>query len=370
MTLLILIGLFITFGLLIITLTVLANLPFFPRLRPAAPSNDNPFISVLIPARNEAAVIGRTVRALLKQTYPNFEVIVLNDNSTDGTAAEALKAAGQDGRLRVIEGRPLPSGWLGKNWACHQLAQEAKGDYLVFTDADVLWQPEALAALLHLAQKESSDLLTVWPTQQTETWAERLVVPLIALVVLGYLPVVLVHHAPWPAFAAANGQCLLFRRQAYQRTGGHAAVRHQIVEDVALARRVKAYGLRLRMAAGANLISCRMYTNWPEVRDGFAKNILSGHGQSVPFLIASTIFHWLLFIFPWLWLLATGELWPFVLVIAGIGLRAITAYATRQRMRDALLMPLSVILMTIIAGRSLWWHWQGQTQWKGRVAPV
>lgn len=368
--LLFLIGLFITLSLIIITLTVSANVSYFPRLRPAAQSDDNPIISVLIPARNEASVIGQTVQALLKQTYPNYEVIVLDDNSTDETSTEVLNAADQDDRLRLIDGLPLPGGWLGKNWACHQLAKEAQGDYLLFSDADVLWQPEALAALVHLAQTESSDLVTVWPSQQTITWTERLVVPLIALAIFGYLPVIAVHRTPWPAFAAANGQCLLFRRLAYQQIGGHAAVSEQIIEDVALARRVKATRLRLRMADGANLVNCRMYTNWPEVRDGFAKNILSGHGQSVPFLIVSTIFHWLVFIFPWLWLLVIGGLWPLLLVITGIGIRAITAYATGQRMRDALLLPVSVILMTIIAGQSIWWHWRGQVQWKGRVAPV
>ena len=363
-------GFLVALGLLVLWITILANLPFFPRLKTGAGGARSPHVSVLIPARNEAGVIGETVQSLLDQSYANFELLLLDDNSTDGTAAAALAAAGQERRLRVLGGRPLPKGWLGKNWACHQLAQAASGDYLLFADADVIWAPDALAALMDEAVKEESDLQTVWPTQITKSWAERLTVPLISLVVLGYLPVLLVHYTPFKLFAAANGQCMLFRREAYQRSGGHEAVRSEIVEDVVLARRVKAGGQRLRMADGGGLIACRMYSSWPEVRDGFAKNILAGHGQSVLFLLASTLFHWSLFLFPWLWLLAGGGTWALILGTTGIGARAITAWATGQRARDALLMPLSVILMTLIAGRSIWWHIKGQTAWKGRVISV
>ncbi len=363
-------GLLTALGLVVVWVTILANLPFFPRLKRGSESTETPSVSVLIPARNEAGVIGATVQSLLGQSYENFELLLLDDNSTDGTALAALEAAEQDKRLGVLEGRPLPKGWLGKNWACHQLAQAASGEYLLFTDADVIWAPDALTALMAEALNEESDLQTVWPTQITESWAERLTVPLISLVVLGYLPILLVHYTPFRIFAAANGQCMLFRRGAYQRSGGHEVVRGEIVEDVALARRVKAGGQRLRMADGSGLIACRMYSNWPEVRDGFAKNILAGHGQNVPFLLASTLFHWSLFLFPWLWLLAGGGIWALILGMAGIGARAVTAWATRQRARDALLMPLSAILMTLIAGRSIWWHLGGRTEWKGRVVSV
>jgi chlorobactene glucosyltransferase len=352
------------------TLIMLTNLPFFPRLQQRSGSESAPLVSVLIPARNEAQVIGQTIQSILAQSYTNFELLILNDNSTDDTAREVLAAGAEDDRVQLLDGRALPTGWLGKNWACHQLAQTAKGEYFLFIDADVTLQPAALAALVQHAEEKSSDLLTIWPTQKTESWAERLVVPLIALVVLGYLPVLLVHHTPWPVFAAANGQCLLFHKRAYQRIGGHGVVRDQIVEDVALSRLVKASGLRLRMADGAGLVSCRMYSNWSEVRDGFAKNILSGHGQRTLFLLASTLFHWMIFIFPWVWLIMGGGLWPLLLVLAGIGIRTVTAYVSGQRVRDALLMPVSVFLMTIIAARSILWHWQGRTEWKGRVAAI
>lgn len=361
---------FVAFALFIIGLTTLANILMFPRLgRPLHPVPETePSISFLIPARNEAAVIGSTVAALLAQEYPNFEIVLLDDGSTDGTTELALAAGEGNSRLRVLPGRTLPSGWLGKNWACQQLSEAATGDLLIFTDADVRWESRAAVALVGELSFGEADMLTIWPTQETITWAERLVVPQMALAIIGYLPILAVHAFPWPIFAAANGQCLAFRREAYNRIGGHAAVAGEVVEDVIFARRLKAMGLRLRMADGQGLIHCRMYNGWPSVRDGFAKNILAGHGGSVAILLASTIFHWLVYVLPWvLWLFD----WRFlILAIVSVLIRAVTASFTRQRVSDALLMPVSVILMTLIAGRSILWHYRGGPHWKGRVARV
>jgi chlorobactene glucosyltransferase len=366
----------VTLILIGIAAIAVVNSLFFPRLGKAARPTDRPKISVLIPARNEAAVIGRTVRGLLAQSYQNFEIIVLDDQSTDDTADIVRNLAEQSPRLRLMKGQPLPAGWLGKNWACQQLAEAATGEWLIFSDADVTWTPDALSALIAEMTQTQADLLTVWPTQRTESWGERLTVPLMALVVLGYLPLPLVHHTPWAAFAAANGQCMAFRRRAYDTVGGHRAVRGEVLEDVILARRLKAEGLQLRMADGANRVNCRMYPDWPAVRDGYAKNILAGYGGRVSFLLLATLFHWLLFLLPWLWLtfgwllpdLPGWPLWPLLLVGLGIGIRSLTAAVTRQRMLDALLMPASVLLMTRIAFQAIWWQWRyGGPLWKGRV---
>jgi chlorobactene glucosyltransferase len=369
--------------LVVFTLTAIINTFFFPRLghppsavsrQPSAVNNLPSPISILIPARNESAVIAQTVRALLAQDDGRFELLILDDGSTDGTGALALQAAQGDPRVRVLAGQPLPPGWLGKNWACHQLAQAANSDFLLFTDADVQWQPGALAALRQLQAQLNADLLTVWPTQRTQTWGERLVVPLMALTIIAYLPILAVHHLPWRVFSAAMGQCLLFRREAYARVGGHAAVRASIVEDVALAARVKGAGLRLRMADGHGLITCRMYRGWDEVRNGFAKNLLAGHGNRPALLLLSAAFHWLVFVFPWAWLLValvvgplSAVVLPLALVVLGVGVRALSAAVTGQRVRDALFMPASVALMTVIAAQSLRWHFTGGPRWKGRV---
>jgi chlorobactene glucosyltransferase len=368
-------ALFVTVTLIGMALIAAISTLTFPRLGQTSATEQHPRVSILIPARNEASVVGNTICRLLAQTYPHFDILLLDDNSTDNTAALARAAAGNDPHLKILSGDPLPPGWLGKNWACHQLAQAASGDILIFTDADVIWSPQALAALVAQIEHSGADLLTVWPTQITLTWSERLVVPLMALVILGYLPLPLVNYTRWPAFAAANGQLLAFRRKAYAAVGGHEAVRGEIVEDIVLARRVKRHGLRLWMADGAGVISCRMYQNWPEVRDGYAKNIIAGYGNSVVWLAVVTVFHWLIFLFPWLWLAFGGwgdspgwPLWPLLLVGLGIGVRMLTAAATRQRLGDALLLPVSTLLMTRIAAQAVWWRWRyGGPRWKGRT---
>ena len=259
-------------------------------LRLQAPVNDSagdaaPCVSVLVPARNEAAVIGESVQFLSAQEYPQREIIVLDDNSEDGTGRIAQQAAGD---VRVLSGSPLPAGWMGKNWACEQLARHAQGDILLFTDADVRWQPGALAAVVEMLERTEADLLTVWPTQITVSWGERLTVPLMAMTVFAYLPVQLAHDFYHPLAAAANGQCMVFRRAAYAAAGGHAAVRGEIVEDVRLAQRIKAAGLKLRMADGAGLVTCRMYGGSKASLDGLAKNMLAGHGNHRLLLVLST----------------------------------------------------------------------------------
>jgi chlorobactene glucosyltransferase len=362
-------------ALIVMALISVVNTLTFPRLRQAKPAR-TPFVSLLIPARDEADVIGGSVSRLLNQDYPRFEAIVLDDGSTDGTREQACQAAASDSRFRVIRGEPLPDGWLGKNWACHQLAGQAKGEILIFTDADVRWDPEVLSAAIHLMDKTRADTFTVLPTQETRTWGERLVVPMMMFVIMGYLPELCVRYIPWPVFAAANGQCLAFRRDAYQHIGGHAAVRANVVEDVGLAWETKRKGLRLVMSLGNRLISTRMYHSWLEVRDGFAKNILAGHGGRPGFLLLSAFFHWLLFLLPWAWLtvgwgvnLGSGWPWfPLALIGLGVGVRTLSAAATHQRVGDAPLLPVSTVLMTLIAGRSLWWHFRyGGPQWKGRL---
>jgi chlorobactene glucosyltransferase len=374
-----------TLALAVIAAITTLNVFTFPRLDrtapelPVAEGTAPPLVSVLIPARNEAAGIAESVRQHVSQDYPNFEVIILDDNSTDGTAAIAQAAAraarARATRVRMVQGSPLPEGWSGKNWACHQLAEAATGEILVFTDADVIWTPNALTRLVAEMAYQRSDLQTVWPTQITESWTERLVVPLMAFVIVGYLPLLAVHHIPLPVFAAAMGQCLAFRREAYAATGGHAALRDEIIEDVVFAKRIKRAGLRLRVADGGGVIRCRMYRNWWEVRNGFGKNILAGHGDSIPFLLLSWAFHWLLWLAPWLWLAAGvlvatpgWPLWPLLLIVLGVGIRALTAAFSLQRVQDAIWMPVSTLLMAVIAGQSIWWRLRyGGPRWRGRT---
>lgn len=370
--------LFVTAVLAVLLAITAVNVWSFPRLHlepPPPADNKLPRVSLLIPARNEEAVIASTLENALAQDYPEMEILVLDDRSEDRTADAVAALARQTDRVRLLCGQDLPSGWTGKNWACKQLADAAHGDLLIFTDADVRWHAGALASVVAAQAALDADLLTIWPTQITHTWGERLTVPLMAMVVLAYLPVKLAHDFYHPLTAAANGQCMTFRRAAYDTVGGHAAVRNAIVEDMQLARRIKAAGLHLRMADGAGLLSCRMYRDGRAAIDGYTKNILAGHGNRVSLLALSTLFHWTVFLFPWVWFAAGSSwtlpgwpIWPLGLVAAGITVRTVTAQSTHQRTEDALLTPVSVMLFTWIAARAIHWRMRyGGVLWKGRV---
>lgn len=361
-------------------LTALLNAWMLPRLQVSTHRAGNQAarmaLSVLIPARNEVDNIGPAIYSLLRQEDVILELLVLDDQSDDGTAATARAAAAGDTRVRVLTGAPLPPGWIGKPWACQQLGDAARFDLLLFTDADVIWEPGALAALVAEASAQRADLLTAWPTQITIGWVERLTVPLMAMTVLGYLPIWFVNQTTLPYTGIAIGQCLLFRRTAYEVIGRHAAVSAEIVDDMALAQAIKRQGLRLHMMDANGLIRCRMYKRQRAAFYGYAKNILAGHGGSTIGLVASAFFHWLVFVMPWLWLTLgwfAKEMfgWPWIPLLftaVGVAIRSITAASTGQRISDALLLPFSVIMMTGIAAQSLWWQWRyGGPQWKGRV---
>lgn len=292
----------VTGFLLLVSMNVVLNWWLFvaPRARRYdAPGTLAPFVSVLVPARNEARRIIPCLCSLLAQDYPNYEVLVLNDHSEDDTASVVLNEGFSRDKgysRRLFEGKPLPPGWTGKGWACHQLAAEARGDYLLFTDADTAHEPTALGAFLGHALDTKAALLSAWPQQVTGSWSEHAVIPLVYMLLLGALPhYVLRRLQRHPEYArssspaslrtlgAANGQYMLFRRDAYETIGGHAAVRDHLVEDVALGRLVAertAEGMRLINCDGSKLVRCRMYTSFAEVWEGFTKNLRAAFAES------------------------------------------------------------------------------------------
>jgi chlorobactene glucosyltransferase len=239
-------------------------------VREAGPSG--PIVSVLVPARNEAQSIERCVRSLLAQRYPSFEVLVLNDRSTDQTGDILSGLAAGDARLRVLEGRPLPGGWVGKCWALHQAAAQARGEWLLCVDADTTHHPAALASALTFAEQHGADLLSLGPRQELGTFWERALLPAIFGIILTAGGSLLEVNDPRRPLAKANGQFMLFRAEAYRGIGGHESVKDEIVEDFALARRVKGTGHRLLLADGRELVSTRMYRSLGEIWEGFSKN--------------------------------------------------------------------------------------------------
>jgi chlorobactene glucosyltransferase len=377
-------------GLLALNLRTLPTLPQDEDTPPPTPRPQSPppLVSILVPARNEAANIEACVRSLLAQDVPAFELLVLDDQSEDGTGAILARLAAEDGRLRVLSGGPLLPGWLGKANACRQLAEAARGDWLLFTDADTVHQPPALRRALALAAGRDVGLLSMFPRQITGTWGERLIIPLMHLAVYGLLPLPAMHRLRSPAFAAANGQYMLFRRAAYDAAGGHAAVRAQVLEDVALARAVKRAGHRIELADGGDLVRTRMYRGAAEVWAGFSKNFFAFFNYSLPFLGLALLGYAALYVAPPLWLLAgaaraaiMGEVptgpdgWAWVglpLAQYGVGvlMRLLLAARFHFRAADALLHPLSVALQIAIGLNSARLARRGGAAWKGRTLGV
>lgn len=343
------------------------NAVTFPRLGGAglaAPSSvtsrDGPTVSLLVPARNEAATLPRTLPQLLAQGAD--EVIVLDDASEDGTAELLRAAAERHTTLRVVRGAALPGGWNGKNWACHQLAQVARGDVWVFTDADVDWRPGALAALMAMWRRDRPGLATVWPRQRTVSWAERIAVPQIDMILLGSLPYPLVRRTPFASLAAANGQLMAWSPAAYRASGGHATVRGEVLEDVRLAQRAKASGVRLALALGGDLVEARMYASAPDVVAGFSKNVLAAAG-SVPVLVILTAVNVTAYLAAWPLALLDGR-WALV-AVGGVTLRALVSAITRRPVWEAALQPAAPLALLAVVARSL--RRGGAYVWKGRT---
>ncbi|MBD3165403.1 glycosyltransferase [bacterium] len=339
-----------------------------PFLHHARAPRRKPSVSVLVPARNEEQNILGCLQSLRQQEWPFLEILVLDDRSSDRTASIVRDIARQDRRVRLIAGKPLPDGWTGKNHACYQLAGEARGDLLIFTDADVRHAPTAVKRTVGWMERHQLDMASVFPQQITKTAAEKLVVSTVDLLLYALLPLWLTLKTPFVTMAAANGQWIAFRREAYQQVGGHAAVRDRVVEDVELSRLMKRHGRRILTGAGTGEVFTRMYRGAREVRAGYRKNLFGLFGKSVPAHLAATLF------------LLTGGVLPVVLLffkrirLVGMGMYVGTMlmryvqgrYLAYPKLTPLFLHPLAVLSTLLIGWESFRGSRRGDIQWKGR----
>jgi glycosyltransferase involved in cell wall biosynthesis len=315
-------------------------------------------VSLLVPARDEADNLPATLPGLAAQGVG--EVLVLDDHSSDGTAAVA---AGVDG-VKVLTGAPLPPGWLGKAWALHQLAEAARGDWLVFTDADVSWEPGAVAAFLEEVVRQDSLVGSVFPTQDTRSWGERLTVPVIDEVLLSGLPYPILHADVSPYAVSANGQAIAVHRSVYEAIGGWHAVRGRIVEDVAFGRLARRAGNEVALALGNGRVHTRMYRGYREAVDGFGKNLLTAHARSRTLLLADVVWHALAYTAPAV-LAPRHPAWRLPLAL-GVAQRAVVGVTTRRHPAEALLAPLLPLAGLPVALRAM----RRRQTWKGRTLHV
>jgi len=257
------------------------NLIHLVRVEPVRGSLPNsPFISVCVPARNEERGIRACLTSLLNQNYPNFEVIAVNDHSTDVTGGIIQSLASEFSNLRAIEGQTLPSGWLGKPFALHQAVQQAKGDYLIFTDADPVFQPCALTTAVHAMTTRDLDMLTLMPGTEFGSFWERAVQP----VIFGFIAALSRFkkiNSPEQTTAMGFGAFIMVKKDVYERIGGHEGVKHEVLEDVMLAKRAKRAGCKLLAADAKSIFCIRMYHSLKEIWTGWRKNIFMAMKKSI-----------------------------------------------------------------------------------------
>jgi glycosyltransferase involved in cell wall biosynthesis len=328
------------------------NLALIPRLRRDAPPAREPLISVVIPARDEACIIERTVRAFLAQTYRNLEIVVVNDRSTDGTG-EIVRGV-EDERLIIIDGEEPPAGWLGKPWALHQGSRRARGELLLFADADVVYAPDAILAAVVLMERRQPALLTLLPHFEMHGFGENASMPMLTMTCFAFMPLWISNRTRFAVLAIGSGTGNLVVRAAYEAGGGHEALKDSVVDDVALARLMRRGGGATEVVRADDLVSLRMYHGLGEVIEGFTKNAFAVFGRNylVAALIAvgSIVFH----ILPYPLALA-GDRVSIATVIVISATRLILFRSLRYRLDNALLLhPVMCAIWLWIFLRSTW----------------
>jgi len=261
-----------------------------------------PLISVLVPARNEEENIRACLDSLQQQDYPNFEILVLDDNSTDSTAAIVNEMASRDNHIDLHFGEPLPDDWSGKCFACHQLAKKAKGDWLLFVDADTTHAPHMLRSVLALAMELKTSLLSGFPRQLADSFPEKVIMPVFYFILLGWLPLWWLHRSKTPKPSMAIGQFFFFSKDEYWRIGGHEAVKSRIVEDVWMGIEVSRKGGRHMAADLSSVTFCRMYRGIGSMWRGLGKSIYSIVAMAPLGIAALVAMVYFLYMAPFFWL--------------------------------------------------------------------
>ena len=332
-----------------------------------------PKVSILVPARNEERNIRKCVRSLLAQDYPNFELLVLNDNSTDAT--EEILAKFNDSRLKVFSGKPLPEDWMGKHWACNQLAEQATNEIILFIDADTWHHPKMLRAAVSAFLAEKADFASALPREEVRSWGEKLIIPFIPWSLITFLPMIIARRTQRPMLSASIGQFMIFKKEAYLKIGGYSAIRDQVLDDVTFGRRVKAFGLRWRFFDGTDYITCRMYRNFRETYNGLTRYVFPALKNSMVSFVAAfalylaAIFGPLLIILLWLLgITINANLLTicFTLVIVLFLSWIISNKRFKFPLYLAIIYPVTFGLMAYIAYGSMIRALAGKIKWKGR----
>ncbi|MBX3381453.1 MAG: glycosyltransferase [Phycisphaeraceae bacterium] len=349
--------------------------------RPPDTAASGPLVTVCIPARNEEENIAACVRSVLASGHANIEVLVYDDQSTDRTPAIVRDLIASDSRVRGAETVSLPAGWNGKQHACWRMGQQARGEWMVFTDADVRFEPQCIGRALAAAGQRRASLVSTFPRQITGSVAEDLAVPMIFFVLFSYLPMPMMRMGNSPTASAGCGQFLMVTREAYDKSGGHAAFKDSMHDGVKMPREVRRAGFHTDLFDGTDLISVRMYRGLAQTWRGFTKNAFEGIG-SLGLLGFFTVVHLLAHVLPWAVVLLAASRWfsgtlipdwraagalAAVCVSLNLIQRLLLSVRFRQGIIPVLLHPVGVLFMTVIQWYSLYLARTNRRAWRGRV---
>jgi chlorobactene glucosyltransferase len=349
-------------GRFLVVLTNFLSRPFLPE---ANENGDEPLVSILIPARNEECTISLILSDLQQCGYSNLEVIVCNDHSTDGTAKVLSDFQYKYPQLSFFESVPLTEGWMGKNFACHQLAEKANGTYLLFLDADVRIMPGVISKMVSYASSRNLALLSFFPQQIIGSIGEWCTIPLMNWVLLSYLPLPLVRWERGETLSAANGQTMFFDAAEYKKHRWHEQVKGANVEDILIARLVKKNNLKLEVLLGNNDVLCRMYENYLDAVKGFSRNIHQWFNGNRVWMLFFVVVSWvriplLIAIFP--------SIVALIALFVVFMMKWLVAVMSNQSVvKNYVYHFFQLLALTIIAARNLTGAKKGRLEWKGRV---
>jgi glycosyltransferase involved in cell wall biosynthesis len=361
----VIIAILVIFFFIILRFTVtLFNFISNPKLPRISKGHTN-LVSILIPARNEQDNILTLLQSIHQQDYPHYEVIILDDGSTDDTFNICTEFAATHSKFSVIKGKPLADGWIGKNYACYQLAKLAKGRFLLFLDADEQVTNSLINSAVHRMYLRKLGLLSLFTNQQMLTIGEWSVVPLMHYVLINLLPLRLIYIVKSRAsVAAASGQFMLFDAAIYHQNQWHKLVKNKVVEDVEIMKTVKAYGYSGEGLLANGMISCRMYKGYIEGLNGFSKNFMAAFNYSIP----GFIIYILLLIGGPMLVFTTGNLQLILLMVGLIILSRImiSLSAGQNAWLNVILHPFQMLSLMLIAFLSIQKHLTKSNEWKGR----
>jgi glycosyltransferase involved in cell wall biosynthesis len=352
----------------------IVNLAAAPRLRDGAMPAVRPLVSVIIPARDEERMIERTLRAMLAQTYAALEIVVVDDRSVDATGTIVDRLAAEDARLVAVHNEEPPPGWLGKPWALHQGSLRARGELLLFVDADVLYEPGAIAAAVAHFQERRVALVSLMPSLGMRGFWEHIAMPNLAFFLFTIFPLWLSNRTRLPILGVGGGPGNLVGRTGYEAAGGHVALKDAVVDDVGLARLMRRTVGRTEVVRAEDLVSVRMYEGLGQVIEGFTKNGFAVTGRSYLIIFIATILGAVAHLLPYA-LAVTGNVLAIITVAVITLTRLILFRALRYRMDNALFgHPLMIALWGYILLRSTWYTgirrrllWRGRTYDAGKT---